>query len=118
MSYKRADRVSGLIMAEISQMLRREIKDPRIGFVTITRVKVSDDLRHAKVGVSVLGDDSQKSNTLKGLKSASGFIRGEIGKRLRLRYTPEIVFAIDDSLEYSDRISRVIDDLARQSDDR
>lgn len=116
-TYKRSRRVSGLIMAEISDLLRREIKDPRIGFATITKVEVSDDLRHARVGVSVLGDDSQKSETIKGLTSASGFIRGELGRRLRLRYVPEIVFTIDKSLEYSARISKVIDDLARQSDE-
>ncbi len=107
---KRSDRVGDLIQREISDILHRQIKDPRIGFCTIMRVDVSDDLRHAKARVSIMGSESQQKSTLAGLKSAGGFIRKEIGRRISLRHTPEIVFVLDESIEHSLRIAELIDE--------
>ncbi len=110
LQYKRSDRLGDLIQREISDILQRRIKDPRIGFCTIMRVDVSDDLRYAKARVSIMGSESQKKSTLAGLKSASGFIRREIGHRITLRHTPEISFALDSSIEDSIRIAQLIDE--------
>lgn len=86
----RANRVGEQMKKELGDIISRKIKDPRIGFVTVTDVQVSGDLQIAKVYISVLGDEEQKENTLKGLAKAKGFIRSEIGQRIRLRKTPEI----------------------------
>lgn len=110
--YKRSDRVGELIKEEISNMLIHEIKDPRIGFVTLTKVILSNDLRKAKVFISILGETAEREETFKGLLSAKGFIRGELGKRLTLRYIPELTFKLDPSVEYGARISQLLADLA------
>ena len=89
-------------------MLLREIKDPRIGFVTVTDVEVTGDLREAKIYVSIMGGAEQVKNSLEGLNSALGFIRREIGQRVRLRFTPEISFALDTSLDYGDHIQKLL----------
>ncbi len=99
MDFKRADRVGDQIRAELADILLKKTKDPRVGFVTITRVELSDDLKHAKVFVSVLGDEQARKDTLKGLKSAGHFMRGELGRRLKMRYTPELAFVLDTSIE-------------------
>jgi len=100
MQGKRAERVSALIKEEISRLILRSLKDPRIGFVTVTRVRVSDDLRQARIYVSpAQGGKSHRSEALIGLKSAAGFLRGELTRRLRLRYAPALLFFLDDSLE-------------------
>jgi ribosome-binding factor A len=108
MDYRRPIKVGGVIKEEISRMLLREIKDPRIGFVTITKVKVSKDLRFVKVYFSVLGDQSAREDSLRGLNSATGFMRRELGRRLRLRHVPDIIFSFDPSLEYMSRLSELI----------
>ena len=108
LQYKRADRLGELLQREVSDILCRRIKDPRIGFCTIMRVDVSDDLRHAKARVSVMGTESQQKSTLAGLKSAAGFIRREIGRRIALRHTPEIVFVIDKSVDHSFHIAELL----------
>lgn len=107
----RPRRVAALIKKEVSQMLQREIKDPRIGFVTVTDVEVSEDLRHAKVFVSVLDDDEAKEETMEGLENAVGYIRRELGQRIRLRHTPEILFRYDDSIERGAKIFDILKDL-------
>ena len=89
-------------------MLLNDIKDPRIGFVTVTDVEMTGDLREAKIFVSIMGGDEQVKNSLEGLNSALGFIRREIGKRIRLRFTPEISFALDTSLDYGDHIQKLL----------
>jgi ribosome-binding factor A len=99
MDFKRADRVGDQIRAELADILLRKLKDPRVGFVTITRVEPSDDLKHAKVFVSVMGDEKAKKESLKGLRSAGHFMRGELGRRLKMRYTPELLFVLDESIE-------------------
>ena len=110
LQYKGSDRIGDLIQREISDILHRQIKDPRIGFCTVMRVDVSDDLRYAKARVSIMGSESQQKSTLAGLKSAGGFIRREIGRRISLRHTPEIVFVLDESIEHSLRIAELIDE--------
>lgn len=100
MQGRRADRVSTLMQEEISRLILRSVKDPRIGFVTVTRVKVSGDLRHARVYIASARDGQKPSQeALIGLKRAAGFLRGELGRRLCLRYVPELLFSLDDSLE-------------------
>jgi ribosome-binding factor A len=105
-TYKRAERVSDQMKEEIADILMRKIKDPRIGFVTVTDVEVADDLRNAKVFVSIYGGDKDK--TLKGLESASAFIRSELGRRMRMRYTPEILFRFDKTVEQGAHIMELL----------
>ncbi len=104
----RAVRVGEQMRDELAQLLRDEVKDPRIGFVSIVKVEVSRDLRHAKIYVSVLGDEQQKKDTMAGLASATGFLRSELAKRLRLRYTPELHFHLDESIEHGQRIAQLL----------
>jgi ribosome-binding factor A len=107
----RPNRVGEQMKKELTEIIGRKIKDPRIGFVTVTDVQVTGDLQQAKVYISVLGDDEQKENTLKGLAKAKGFIRSEIGHRIRLRKTPEIIFEFDESIDYGNRIETLLHEL-------
>jgi ribosome-binding factor A len=109
--YKRSERLGELILAEICAVIRREIKDPRIGFVTFTRVELSDDLRHAKVFVSSMGTEAEQARTLQGLASATGYLRRHLGRALHLRYTPDLAFLIDDSLEHGAKIAQLLRQL-------
>ena len=104
----RIEKLQELIKQEMSKMLLKELKDPRIGFVTVTDVEMTGDLREAKIYVSVMGDEEKVKSSLEGLNSALGFIRREIGKRVRLRFTPEISFALDTSLDYGDHIQKLL----------
>ncbi|RLQ95702.1 30S ribosome-binding factor RbfA [Falsibacillus albus] len=104
----RTNRVGEQMKKELGDIIGRKIKDPRIGFVTVTDVEVSGDLQQAKVYITVLGDDDQKENTLKGLAKAKGFIRSEIGQRIRLRKTPELIFEFDESIDYGNRIESLL----------
>ena len=113
MEGKRSEKVADLIQREVSEMLVRSIKDPRIGFVTITKVTVSEDCRFAKVYFSVAGTLAERESSGKGLNSAKGYIRKELGRRLRLRYTPEIVFQFDPSIEYAIHMEEVIRNIHR-----
>jgi ribosome-binding factor A len=106
--HKRAERVGDLIKKEISQIIQHELKDPGIGFVTITAVELSSDLKHARIFYSVLGDENAKKESSSALSRACGFIQHEIGRRLRLRYTPEICFLFDSSVEYGAHIETLI----------
>lgn len=110
-SYKRADRVSDLLKKEISQLLLREVKDPHIGFITITDVEVSKDLQVAKVYYTILGDEKQLRESAQALNRASRFIKRQLGKRLRMRYIPDIIFKYDHSLEYGNRIDDILSHL-------
>ena len=111
MSNMRVHRVGEQIKKELSHLFQHELKDPRIGFVTVTGVEMSGDLQQAKVYISVFGENQQKEDTLQAIEKASGFIRSEIGKRVRLRHTPEIIFKIDESIEYGQRIEQLIRDV-------
>ncbi|MFH1790749.1 MAG: 30S ribosome-binding factor RbfA, partial [Candidatus Omnitrophota bacterium] len=101
---RRADRVAEAIRREASLLINEKVRDPRVGFVTVTKATISDDLRNAVIYCSVLGDEKSRKTAMKGLKSAMKFIRAEIGHRLELRYIPEIRVCEDDTLEYADRI--------------
>jgi ribosome-binding factor A len=106
---KRSEKVADAIRKEISEMiLLKTIKDPRIGFLTITRVSVSDDCRMARVYFSVMGTPEEQDRSLEGLNSAKGYVRKELGRRMRLRYTPDIVFQFDPSIEYAIHIDEVL----------
>ena len=107
----RPERVGGVVRQELAELLRTHVKDPRVGFVSITGVDVSPDLRNARVLVSVMGDDETKQKTLKGLDSAKTFLRSLLAQRLQLRYTPELLFKLDDSIAYSAHIHSVLDQL-------
>ena len=111
MAKVRVEKLQELMKQEISDIIFHELKDPRIGFVTVTSVACTEDLREAKVYVSVMGDEKKAHDTLNGLNSSLGFVRREIGKRIRLRFTPEISFALDTSLSYSDHIQRLLNEI-------
>ncbi len=115
-SQLRIEKLQELIKQEMSKMLLKEIKDPRIGFVTVTDVEMTGDLREAKIYVSIMGGDEQIKESLEGLQSALGFIRREIGKRIRLRFTPEISFALDKSLDYSEHIQKLLLQIEKERD--
>jgi ribosome-binding factor A len=111
---KRSEKVADLIHKEISDMLLKTIKDPRIGFVTITRVVVSEDCRTAKIYFSVVGTLAERERSTEGLNSAKGYVRKELGRRMGLRYTPEIMFQFDPSIEYAIHIGEVIHRLQQE----
>ncbi|HKQ98873.1 MAG TPA: 30S ribosome-binding factor RbfA [Candidatus Polarisedimenticolia bacterium] len=107
----RTDRMADLIRDEISRMLLRDLRDPRLGFVTLTGASVSPDMRNVRVFISVLGDEKARAGSLKALRSASGLIQRTLFKNLGLRYAPTIGFALDDSLERGERIERVLREI-------
>lgn len=110
----RANRVAEQLKKEIGEIINQKIKDPRIGFVTVTDVELTNDLQHAKVFISVLGDEMEKEDSLIGLAKASGFVRSEIGKRIRLRKVPEIIFEFDEAHEYGNRIDSILRELNKE----
>lgn len=107
----RVGRVAEQIKKELSLLLQNELKDPRIGFTTVTGVQLTNDLSQATIFVSVLGEDEQKEASLKALQQANGYIRSEIGQKIRLRHTPELIFKIDQSVEYGNRIESILKTL-------
>ena len=114
---RRVDRINGLLREEISNLLLREIKDPRLsGVVTITQGNTSSDLRNAKVYLSVLGNDEANTAALQGIQSAATFLRKQLRERLRLKYVPFLTFEIDDSMETADHIFRLMDQARQESD--
>ncbi len=119
MTGHRTERVADALRAAIADLLAREIKDPRIGMVTLTGVDMSPDLKHARVFFSCLGDDAAHQRALAGLRSASGYIKAHAARQLKLRYTPEITFVFDPSLERADRLASLLRDgpARRDADD-
>ena len=117
---RRVARVSALIKREVSQMLLHEIKDDRVGsgMVSITDVDVSGDLQHAKIFVSIYGSAEAKEETIEGLKSSVGYVRKELGSRMRLRRTPTVVFLEDTSLERGDNMLNLLNEISRNRRDR
>ncbi|MBI5814647.1 MAG: 30S ribosome-binding factor RbfA [Nitrospinae bacterium] len=114
--FHRADRVGEETLRDLSHIIQREMKDPRLGFVSITRVEMAKDLRHANVFVSVFGPEKDKQKTMEALKSGAGFIRGLLGKRLNLRATPELTFHLDDSMEHSARIQELLRKVKKEEE--
>ena len=111
MEWGREERVGSLIREEISEIIMRRLKDPRVGFVTVTKVKVSKDLRSAKVYVSVMGSEEEIASSMDGLRNASSFIRRELGKRIRLKFLPSLKFIYDGSMDHAFRIDAILRDL-------
>lgn len=107
MNNMRANRIAEEIKKEISDIIMHKLKDPRIEFVTVTDVELTNDLQQAKIFISTL-NDKDKEGTLEGLENANGFIRSEIGKHIRLRKAPEILFRYDESLAYGNKIDSII----------
>jgi ribosome-binding factor A len=108
---RRTDRVSDLLRAELSDLLLREVHDPRVKLASVTSVEVTTDLRRAVVKISALGDDEQRQGTIEGLRHAKGFLRTELAHRLRLRTTPELIFELDRGAEHSQRIADILESL-------
>ena len=117
MGQLRIDKVQEFIKQEISQIIQKDIKDPRVGFVTVTDVEMTRDLRHAKIFLSLMGSDEQKKATWEALNRALGFMRSEIGKRIRLRCTPELSLHLDKSLDYSNHIQKLLLQLEKDGSD-
>lgn len=114
MPFKRPKRVAHLIQKEINAILQKQIKNPQLGFVTITEVKVTDDLQHAKVYFTVYGSEQERITTEKLLKKMTPFVRYHIGQRIRLRYTPEIVFQYDETIKRAARIDELINKIHQE----
>jgi len=110
----RQEKLGELIAAETSDLLRTRMKDPRIGFASITHVEVSGDLRHAKIFVSVMGSEEEQKDTMKALKHATGFLRHELAGRLVLRFMPELVFKLDTSIVQGARILELINKIEQE----
>lgn len=113
--YPRSKRVSELLLEELSWLIKRECKDPRIGFVTLTQVECSKDLRHARVYVSIMGGDDERRESLQGLENAVGFLKKRLGENLRLKTIPDLVFVLDASLDHVRRIDELIKDIKRDN---
>ncbi|MBQ2670753.1 MAG: 30S ribosome-binding factor RbfA [Clostridia bacterium] len=110
----RIDKINGEVMRELANIIRN-LKDTRIPLMTsVVKVSVTNDLRYAKAYISVMGDDETKKKAMEGLKSASGFIRREIGKKIDLRYTPEFIFELDNSIEHGARIEQLLNNLNKE----
>ncbi len=108
MHYKRADRVRDVIRQVIGDALLKEINDPRLESVTITEVKVTDDLKQATVFFSAMGDPAREKKSLQGFESAAGYLKRKLGKELRLRYMPDLLFKVDHSFDYGSKIDQLI----------
>lgn len=119
LEFKRADRVRALLQRELSEVIHRSVRDPRVRFCTVAAVELSPDLKYADIRISVVGNNKEKQGSLAGLKSASGFLRREVGRRIGLRYTPELRFELDESVDHLMRIDRLlkqVDDDAEKND--
>jgi ribosome-binding factor A len=108
---RRTERLAEEIREEVALLIAGELKDPRIGFVTVTRVEVTPDLRTARIYVGVLGTEKQRTTSLAGLRQGAGFLRRALGRTLRLRYTPELLFQYDEGLEASDRVAKLLAEI-------
>ncbi|MGD8609336.1 MAG: 30S ribosome-binding factor RbfA [Myxococcales bacterium] len=117
MVHFRRQRLGDQLQVELAELIQRELKDPRVGFVTVTEVRMSPDLKHARVYVSVFeGEEQKKEESIAALQRAEGFLRRSLGGRLRLRYVPELRFVIDDTLDRSARIEALLDDSDANND--
>ncbi len=113
-SRRRPEQVAGTLRQVITEALAREVRDPRVGFVTVTGVLVTQDLSHARIMVSVPGDDAERQRALDGLKSAAGFLRTRAARALSTRSVPELHFELDQGLAHAARINELLEDLRRE----
>jgi ribosome-binding factor A len=111
---QRTDRLDSQIQQELMELLQREMKDPRVGFATITRVETARDLGHARVWVSVLGSDEERERSIQALRDAAPWLRRRLGERLRIRQVPELSVRADDSIETGDRVLRILRELEEE----
>lgn len=114
MNKTRMSRVGEEIKKELSMLLQRGLKDPRIGFVTVTDVEVSSDLQLAKVFVSIFGSEEERKASLAGLQKAKGYLRTEIGKRVKLRHIPDFTFKLDESIDYGSKIESILREISTE----
>lgn len=117
MGTPRSQKIADMIQREISALILKGLKDPRIGFVTITGVDITDDLRHAKIFVTVIGAEESKIASLEGLKHSVPFLRRHLGRELRMKFAPELHFEYDQSLEYGNRIENILKEIHRDNDE-
>ena len=110
----RPDRLAHELRNELSVILAREVKDPRVGFATVTQVRVSPDLRHARVFVSVFGSPEEQKETFAALHRANGFIRRQLSGRLKLRYCPDLQFTMDDSMAYGAKMDNLLTEISQE----
>lgn len=116
-SNSRARRIGDQIQRELAEIVRNELRDPRVGMITFTGVEVTPDFAHAKVFFTMLGDDSEREETLRGLRRAAGFMRSLLGRRIKIHNTPELHFEFDESVERGVRLSKLIDDAVASGPD-
>ncbi len=114
---QRTDRVADSLRKELSVLLMREVRDPRVALATISRVQVARDLGHARIWISVLGDEATRQQTMEGIEHAKGFLRSQIGRRLKLRVTPELAFELDRGAEYLQDMTELLDKLHKEPSD-
>ena len=114
----RQEKLGEQFALELSELIRTRLKDPRVGFASITRVEVSNDIRHAKVFVSVMGTPEEQKATMNGLSSATGYLRHELATRITLRYMPELVFKLDTSIEEGARVLELIKQATQEDEER
>ena len=114
MKYKRATQVAEEMKRAITDIIANEVRDPRLGFITVTGVELADDLRYGKVFISIFEDEARQKACLDGLEAAKGFIRRQLGRRLGLRYTPDFDFRIDKSVAEGDKIDRLLHQIERE----
>ena len=114
MTTTRQEKVRELLKSEISDIIRRGIKDPRLGFVTVTDAEVSADLKHARVFISVLGDDAKRDESFKILQRATRFVRGEFAKQANMKFTPEIMFEVDRAIEQGSRMFELLEKIKKE----
>ena len=115
MQYKRSSRIGDQIRKDVSEIILHGLKDPKSGFITVIDVELTDDLRYAKIFYTVLGDEKAKKESQQGLKRAKGYIQREIGKRIRLKHTPEISFKYDHTIEKAERIEQLLKQVQKTS---
>ncbi|HHW02812.1 MAG TPA: 30S ribosome-binding factor RbfA [Thermoanaerobacterales bacterium] len=117
MDFSRSERVAEEIKKAVSQVINNEIKDPRVsGLISVTRVEMTKDLRHAKIFLSIYGEDSEKQRVFEGIKNAESFIRKELASRVRMKFIPEISFKMDESIEYGIHIYKLLEEVQKQED--
>lgn len=117
MGSPRSQKIADMIQREVSSLILKGLKDPRIGFVTITGVDVTADLRHAKIFITVIGEEASKAASLEGLKRSIPFLRRHLGRELRMKFAPELHFAYDDSFEYGNRIDTILKEINSDRDE-
>ncbi|MFH1737038.1 MAG: 30S ribosome-binding factor RbfA [Actinomycetota bacterium] len=111
----RTERLAETLREVIMDIIQKDLKDPAIGIASVTHIRVSPDLKHAWISLSVFGDDQTKEDTLKAFAKASGHIRSELGKRVRLRYLPELVFTVDEGIEQSFKVAEILRGIKREN---